>query len=35
VRHVNALKSEAIDQRDLANAPERTQMLVDQLLGVT
>ena len=32
--YVNALKSGAINQRDLANAPERTQMLVDQLLGV-
>jgi len=33
--YVAALKSNAIDNNDLASAPERTQMLVDQLLGVT
>lgn len=32
--YVNALKSGAIDSNDLASAPERTQMLVDELLGV-
>lgn len=32
--YVNALKSGAIDNNDLASAPERTQMLVDELLGV-
>jgi len=32
--YVNALKSGAINNDDLARAPERTQMLVDKLLGV-
>lgn len=32
--YVNALKSGAIDNDDLSRAPERTQMLIDTLLGV-